>query len=102
MSRKKQSGDCKNCNNHIEEMVKIIEGAFMEDYNLGCDPCADTVAETLYNAGYRKQREGEWVVEGDYLKTMKCSVCGNTANTVYDKTPYCPNCSAIMKGGEGK
>jgi hypothetical protein len=44
--------------NQIEEMEKVIAEAFLEDYNIGCDPCTTTVAEALYNAGYRKQ---EWI-----------------------------------------
>ena len=41
----------------IEEMEKVIEGAFLDDYYLGHDPCENTVAVALYNAGYRKQSE---------------------------------------------
>lgn len=47
-----------NDKEQIEEMAKIISDAFMEDYNIGCDPCTETVARALYNAGYRKQ---EWI-----------------------------------------
>ena len=41
----------------IEEMEKVIDDAFMEDYNIGCDPCPGTVATALYLEGYRKQSE---------------------------------------------
>ena len=57
------------------------------------------MAETFYNAGYRKQSEGEWIGNG-YLK--HCSKCGNVVNFnnvsrwLYN---FCPNCGAKMKGG---
>ena len=56
-------------------------------------------AQRLYEAGYRKQSEGEWKkgnmpTYGGY----KCSVCGG--NTIHYKANFCPNCGAKMKGGE--
>ena len=83
MSREKQ----------IEEMEKVIADAFMEDYNIGCDPCPGTVATALYLEGYRKQSEGEWIGLWDY----ECSVCRGYSEY---KTDFCPNCGAKMKGGE--
>ena len=47
-----------------EQMKKVIEDAFMEDYDLGCDPCAETVAKHLCSAGWRKQ---EWISVEDGL-----------------------------------
>ena len=72
------------------------------------------LAELLYNAGYRKERQGEWIdlYKGKYEnKLYACSVCRkgaflrveadelNTPRTVQALTPYCPNCGAKMKGG---
>jgi hypothetical protein len=70
--------------------------------------CAHCEAEALYNAGYRKQSEGEWI-ERDciteskrgrtiHYSTQKCSVCGRWNGR--HKTNFCPNCGAKMKGGE--
>ena len=67
------------------------------------------IAEAIYNEGYRKQSEGEWLTEtGDWIYNVTkkyCSKCG--ANARYDKnmheyilTKFCPNCGAHMKGGE--
>jgi hypothetical protein len=93
----------------IEEMAKIFCG--MKN---GCDGCMwDKVhcnernyAEEIYNAGYRKQSEGEWLVpvtgkpwNGDTVGL--CSRCGKTDNGFIKKAhKYCPNCGAKMKGGE--
>lgn len=91
----------------INDMKKIVEDAFLEDYNIGCDPCSDTVAEKLYEIGYRKQTEGKWKIKTDDFdcEYMMCSVCKEEFYPVdedtVDTTPnYCPNCGAKMKGGE--
>ena len=60
--------------------------------------------EALYNAGYRKQSEGEWIehphfnFEGGYSgANYECSNCHY--DDCYEKEPYCPKCGAKMKGG---
>ena len=104
-------------NKQIEEMAKVL-----------CNNCAGkespcTVAksgamcksiqreaEALYNAGYRKQSEGEWFIrEYEYFT---CSECGHDHYTGCEYTKqakerlengeypnYCHNCGAKMKGG---
>lgn len=67
-------------------------------------------ADHLYEAGYRKQSEGEWkyqfTLDGD--RFYECSVCGrqvvinclcNKKRNASEFYPYC-NCGAKMKGGE--
>ena len=54
MSREKQ----------IEEMAKVIEQRCNRDCIPSCDEC---IAQTLYNAGYRKQ---EWISVYDRLPEM--------------------------------
>ena len=91
----------------IKEMKKELCDVWIVDWegnphNLGeklWDDDLENIAIELYNLGYRKQSEGEWVTKGDYLKILKCSACGCTADSIYAKTPYCPNCGAKMKGG---
>jgi hypothetical protein len=69
--------------------------------------CAHCEAEALYNAGYRKQSEGEWenvynhdTPDGHLQRKTACSVCGyKPKGDISAKTPYCPNCGAHMKGG---
>lgn len=93
MSREKQ----------IEEIAKILlidcEGACTDCEYYGrydgslCIPMR--LANELYNAGYRKQIEGEWLRYG--YDSMKCSLCGKV-NTNYNHNNFCPNCGARMKG----
>ena len=53
------------------------------------------------------EREGEWIVHRwqarpgrakGQVKNYSCSVCGQ--NNYRNKTKYCPNCGARMKGKE--
>lgn len=76
----------------IEEMIKTIHE--------GLKPLKETystqeIASVLYNAGYRKQVEGEWIKKG--LSSIVCSNCDYMAWD-YHRTQYCPNCGAKMKG----
>ena len=97
MSREKQ----------IDEMAKDICVAEQKT-NYSCTEkckkqgiCAycKVIAETLYNAGYRKQSEGEWTrsdeFDEQYGFLYKCSCCGVLAWI----GKYCSNCGAKMKGG---
>ena len=98
MSREKQ----------IEEMAIVLSEG-------GCKKCdCDTNgrfnckllydAELLYNAGYRKQSEGEWIIDRTPIDaTFECSKCGYSyieadpqAETEYK---FCPECGAKMKEG---
>ena len=80
----------------IEEMAKAIH----EVKNL--EWLEDTLAEALYNAGYRKQSEGEWIIDRTPIDaTFNCSKCGYSyieadpqAEAEYK---FCPECSAKMK-----
>lgn len=60
----------------------------------------NAVAEALYNAGYRKQIEGEWekrtfIIFDSEKVGYTCSECNTTWDT---ETKFCPNCGARMKG----
>ena len=102
----------------IEEMAEIIHKADVNnDTNTICFPLSmaeclnkhgakrtnESIA--LYNAGYRKQKEGEWIINRSPIEAeFKCSECGYSyieadpqAETEYK---FCPNCGAKMKGGE--
>ena len=87
----------------IEEMAEFIF------YDTNCsEERAIRSAEVLYNAGYRKQVEGEWIVVNEYndyrmCKEAKiaCSVCGHKPKYEWylSDINFCPNCGAKMKGG---
>ena len=100
----------------IEEMARILASDcgkctecdhFHKEIN-GIDSCYLKYADMLYNAGYRKQSEGEWGLVVDYGegKKVECSVCEKQfffmkkGQLNIDRMPYCPNCGAKMKGGE--
>ena len=83
----------------IEEIRRDIFAAFggyekwEEDWQ--------SLAEAVYNAGYRKQSEGEWIVKNPMVRSplarnYYCSACKYEPIEVKS---YCPNCGAKMKGG---
>ena len=81
----------------IDEMARIIQERDDEAMYA-------SIADSLYNAGYRKQSEGKWVYEytGDWLEgtdaslDYKCTLCDQRAT---DPWNFCPHCGAKMKGG---
>ena len=79
----------------IEEMAETILDFVHIKHN---QFSMQDLAKALYNAGYRKQSEGEWTYS-ENKKTMKCTRCRMRMKT-YDVRRYCPNCGAKMKGGE--
>jgi hypothetical protein len=74
----------------IDEMAKVI-----------CENIdrVDKLAEALYNAGYRKQSEGEWKKPSRYSEPI-CTICKKSPCQYFGMLPpFCPNCGAKMKGG---
>lgn len=101
MSREKQ----------IEEITKITCPAYHRNKEKKCAgiqecdmKCLHYLrCESLYNEGYRKQVEGEWIWtekgEADCEKYWVCSACKEHD---FVKTKYCPNCGARMRGGKNE
>lgn len=59
-------------------------------------------AEAIYNAGYRKQIDGEWVFNRGRCygePAYYCSNCSEGASE-YGMDNFCPNCGARMKGAD--
>ena len=82
----------------IEEMAKdLAKHSFF--YNGGCLMNYSNTAKLLYEAGYRKQSEGEWIEHREtrpYTEVFYiCSKCGRKE---FQKEPYC-HCGARMKDG---
>ena len=88
MSREKQ----------IEEMAKLLNrcAAVCED---GCSCSEKEHAEVLYNAGYRKQSEGEWKPQFEGSTLFVCTACGYEYCDRLECINFCGNCGAKMKGG---
>ena len=73
MSKEKQSGDCKNRNNHVNEVNEMATTIYSF---LRSDTMSRAMASLLYGEGYRKQSEpiscthengGEWISVEDRL-----------------------------------
>lgn len=86
----------------MNQEKQIEEMAFdLENHTCMSQFQAEIASRMLYNAGYRKQSEGEWekrtfVIFDSAKVGYRCSEC----NTTWDApTNYCPNCGAKMKGG---
>ena len=96
----------------IEEMERIIDekGEFIisDSYDafIKVKMACKTAAERLYNAGYRKQSEGEWIEASNKPYAAcgkKCSLCGariSYREYGHGNHKYCHKCGAKMKGGE--
>lgn len=88
----------------IEEMAKDIAEAI--NHNSAVDVirhgliCVNSegVTRELYDEGYRKQSEGEWIRIGQ--DSSECSLCGKEHTGGMSIAYFCPNCGARMRGGE--
>jgi hypothetical protein len=80
-------------------MAKVIarRSAAFRNPNVAFMTTATKTAESLYNAGYRKQREGEWkeVYRNNQATVYECTNCNHLSFGISD---YCI-CGAKMKGG---
>lgn len=92
--------------------LNTSDGCFCDGGYCNYNCLAYEKAEALYNAGYRKQSEGEWKQTEEPMgwhdvDCVECSACGESwvlnDNLDFDLTVeywhYCPNCGAKMKGG---
>ena len=86
----------------IEEMVKDLDAIYSTDFKGDYKSGLRDIAERLYNAGYRKQKEGEWIETPKRICAIKCGACGDEIDLDtgedYLYWKYCPLCGAKMKG----
>ena len=90
----------------IEEMFNIIADGVVDGEDNHGVPTGKTclnIAQTIYDADYRKQSVGEWLHDTKW-DTFYCSICDESAlNDCYEHqilSGYCPHCGAKMGGGE--
>lgn len=96
-----------NKEKQIEEMAEILAGDCGDcsncEYDNDVKGCCFKNAERIYNAGYRKERQGEWkpiMQELNCCDTLECSICEFVIDISQGDYNYCPNCGAKMKGAE--
>ena len=85
--------------NQIEEMAKATMKHCEIDNQCGSchwTTCNECLSEVLYNSGYRKQNEGEWISLEPEIGLFACSLCDH--RILRAKCNFCPNCGAKMKG----
>jgi hypothetical protein len=84
----------------IEDMAKVVGYTYTVAKGVGAVyPSPKMVAMDLYDAGYRKQSEGEWELHKDGSGT--CSECHFTQKNVWDYDNwqnFCGHCGVRMKG----
>lgn len=85
----------------IEEMARTMCGEMEQT----CEKCNSGLlcefwmeAQALYTAGYRKQKEGEWIKDekSRFEHRYYCSACNFYLFGA--PTNYCEECGAKMKG----
>lgn len=87
-------------NEQIDEMAFIIQ----ENSPLS-KMSSDDLAESLYNANFRKVERGEWKTNHEKFCNIYdhfyCSNCGNYTEerNPYKLGKYCSYCGADMRGG---
>lgn len=100
----------------MKEQIEEIYEVLVTDCGMPCPECdyegddlcvAHRKAEALYNAGYRKQKEGEWIEHseiGAMNNAWECSACHwkTVSFTEMKHSNFCPNCGANMKGEQTK
>lgn len=96
-------------NKQIEEMANDLrksEHWYFDDTDCDFELDRKKTAKNLYNAGYRKQSEGEWVYNtDDFTPKQRCTACGYNKpiaageGVIQEPKHFCPNCGARMKGG---
>lgn len=89
----------------IDEMAKDLQKSehwYFDEKSVDFELDRRKTAENLYNAGWRKQKEGEWRKHEESIWEHRywCSVCN--FYRIGAPTPHCQNCGAKMKGADNE
>lgn len=107
MSKEKQINACKNSTSYKEEKIKELAKDLCNSIvwtDLDGEPLIDAeqTCAALYNIGYRKQSEGEWIDSlNGYCQCSNCRTSFETRPTTFLfklNNSFCRNCGAKMKG----
>lgn len=84
----------------IEEIKSVLIRTCKRIRTYEEDYMQSQYAKALYNAGYRKERVGEWIDSHPNSPVYKftCSLCKEIK--LGKQTPYCLHCGARMKGAD--
>lgn len=99
----------------IEEMAKSVDEALIHNVSWNSNNgviaySAEGIARELFDDGYRKQKEGEWIAKDNFNGRCSIATCSNCGiekafaalvkpETIAELYPYCQKCGAKMKGG---
>ena len=75
-----------------------------EEYNKGWNDCRSAFYRCISGmpaADVAEVRYGRWVNTNKEVEQIcKCSECGYPISYFWSRTPYCPNCGALIKEDE--
>lgn len=80
-----------------EQHVEAFNNTLLSNYDMPEEFTKD-LAEFLYDEGYRKLIEGEWIPAGDFHNDFyKCSNCDNDVHRdLIHHIKFCMDCGAHM------
>ena len=93
---------------YIERALAVQElEVLRQEYEMH-DDCDELVARRCRDAlsavpaaNVAEVRHGRWVNTNKEVEQIcKCSECGYPISYFWSRTPYCPNCGALMKEDE--
>ena len=90
----------------IKQIEELAEDILQEYTNCYSEVDKEVLVKMIYNAGYRKQKEGEWIKHAASYECTACKEEFSVDGYAEDYDPitdwdlhFCPNCGAKMKGG---
>lgn len=81
-------------------MKKIVDMHGTNKYGM-LDENIRVFIDQMPTADVRENVRGEWFDhcdDNDFIDGIECSNCGHTWSLISDKSNFCPNCGADMRG----